>query len=119
MINKFLLYLLPILLLCVSCTTNKKTDKTNSSEMQLPTITEQDLDKVNPTTIKTSDGYANVYAVIIYTDNPKELKEKGILVQSVSKNFVTAFIKKSDLPFLNNSKNIKSIDLPNYDNTTN
>lgn len=116
--NKILLYFLPILFVCISCTTNKKTDKTNTTEMQLPTITEQDLDKANPTTIKTSDGYANVYAVIIYTDNPTELKEKGILVQSVSKKFVTALIKKSDLSFLNNSKNIKSIELPRHDYTT-
>ena len=81
-------------------------------------LTENDLNNQKPIIITTNKGKEEAYSVIIYTDNAKSLRDKGILVQSESKNFVTALIRKEDLKIINNLSTIKSIEFPITDHPT-
>ena len=94
----------------------------NSNEIEKPMqqvkLTENDLNNQKPIIITTNKGKEEAYSVIIYTDNAKPLRDKGILVQSESKNFVTALIRKEDLKIINNLSTIKSIEFPIMDHPT-
>ena len=94
----------------------------NSNEIEKPMqqvkLTENDLNNQKPIIITTNKGKEEAYSVIIYTDNAKSLRDKGILVQSESKNFVTALIRKEDLKIINNLSTIKSIEFPITDHPT-
>lgn len=58
------------------------------------------------------------YQAIIYTENPEQLKKDGYIVQSVSKNFVTALLLEEDLKGLKDYPYISSVEFPkiNYIN---
>ncbi|WP_282631063.1 hypothetical protein [Empedobacter sedimenti] len=97
-----------------------KSIKSNEIEkpMQHVKLTENDFINQKPLIITTSKGKEEAYSVIIYTDNPKSLRDKGILIQSESKSFVTALIKKSDIKTINNLSTIKSVEFPIMDHPT-
>ncbi|WP_313579590.1 hypothetical protein [Chishuiella sp.] len=78
-------------------------------------VTIQDLERSTPITIKTDNGYQDVYNVIIYTSSPSDLVTNGISVQSTTSKFVTALIKKEDLEKIYKIKSVKSISLPDID----
>lgn len=112
--------ILSIIVLHTSCHSNQVIKKEDKSEEQMfqHRVTVQDLKNSKPIVVKTDKGYMNVYAVIIYTDNPSELEEKGIAIESKSSQFVTALIKKEELEKIYQLKSVKSISLPkiNYKN---
>lgn len=106
------------LLLTLSCNNQKSLkneQNVNKQKMFSRKITIQDLEKSIPITIKTDNGYQDVYNVIIYTDSPSDLVTNGISVQSTTSNFVTALIKKEDLEKIYKIKSVKSISLPGID----
>ena len=94
----------------------------NSNEIEKPMqqvkLRQNDLNIQEPILTTTNKGKEEAYSVITYTDNAKSLRDKGILVQSESKNFVTALIRKEDLKIINNLSTIKSIEFPIMDHPT-
>lgn len=96
--------------LFVSCQPQKNMETGNNNNH--PKITIEELEKLNPTVISTKDGNISTYSVIIYTKDAESLKKDGILVQSISKNFVTALIKKEDLDLIYRNKYVESIAIP-------
>ena len=114
---KKLILILSIVVLNTSCHSNQAIKNEDKSEKQMfqHRITVKDLENSKPIVVKTDKGYMNVYSVIIYTNNPSELEEKGIAVQSKSTRFVTALIKKEDLEKIYQLKSVKSISLPKMD----
>ncbi|GGE99311.1 hypothetical protein SAMN05443634_102291 [Chishuiella changwenlii] len=114
---KKLILILSIVVLNTSCHSNQAIKNEDKSEQKMfqHRITVKDLENSKPIVVKTDKGYMNVYSVIIYTDNPSELEEKGIAVQSKSTRFVTALIKKEDLEKIYQLKSVKSISLPKMD----
>lgn len=60
-----------------------------------------------------------LYSCIIYTKDAQALRDKGIKVQSVLPNFVTALIKISDLDALLQMKEVKFVKSPSILNTNN
>lgn len=114
---KKLILILSIIVLHTSCHSNRVIKNEDKSEEQMfqRRITVQDLENSKPIVVKTDKGYQSVYSVIIYTDNPSELEEKGIALQSKSTRFVTALIKKEELEKIYQLKSVKSISLPRID----
>ena len=113
-------FILTFFLSIHSCKPLQKVDQESNQEtMYSPKITAEDLAKTTPISIKTDQGVQTVYAVIIFTEDAASLKKQGILVQSVSKEFVTALIKKEDLEKINQNKSVKSVQLPQTDYPTN
>ena len=109
------IYTLSLISLCFSCktTNNVVKSKTNDINQTMQNkITIQDLEKHESIVIKTNRGQEVVYPVIIHTDNSEELKQNDIIVQSVSKTFVTALIKTTDLNKIYKLKSVKLIELP-------
>ena len=106
-----------MVLIAKSCNIQKKqnTDYTKMSPVLSDKISTIDLEKAQPTIIHYDGKDKTMYHVIIYTTLPELLKEKGILVQSVSKTFVTALIKKEDLEIIYTTKGVEKIALPGYE----
>ncbi len=105
-------------LLCIiSCKNNVLTNH-EPKTMQQPKITQDDLVKEKPLSIKTDHGYIDMYAVIIYTEDASALRSKGILVQTETSKFVTALIKKDDLVILNTMESVESVHLPQHEYPT-
>ncbi|WP_313383892.1 hypothetical protein [Chishuiella sp.] len=106
------------LLLTLSCNNQKSLkneQNVNKQKMFSHKVTIQDLERSTPITIKTDNGYQDVYNVIIYTSSPSDLVTNGISVQSTTSKFVTALIKKEDLEKIYKIKSVKSISLPGID----
>ena len=77
-------------------------------------------DFVYQTSIISPDGTVKNYIpTIIYTTNAEQLKKDGFLIQSVSKNFVTALVTSEDIEKLRTNIHITSVNLPTVDYLTN
>lgn len=111
----FLLFITHTLTIFLSCQNNTTLNNNIEKTMQEKNISEKDLNNLIPIIITTDKGKEEVYSVIIYTNNSQPLKDKGIIVQSESKNFVTALIKKEDIIILNKINSIKYIKFPEMD----
>ncbi len=71
-------------------------------------------------TIITPDGQTKeLYHAIVYTQKPQELRNTGILIQSVSKDFVTALLSIEDIEHLRTSNLISSVVAPTYERINN
>lgn len=110
-------YLVIILISTIFLGCQQNSISTSERNMQEVKISEKDFANQKPLIIKTAKGDEEFYAVIIYSDDINSLKKNGIIIQSESKNFVTALIKKSDIKTINQLKSIKSIEFPSFDNS--
>ena len=91
-----------------------KERKNNLSQKTSNSLT---YDEVLPiTSLISPDGTVKeYYQAIIYTKNADQLKKDGFIVQSESKDFVTALLSENDLNLLRNNKNVSSVQLPRID----
>lgn len=114
---KKIVYLIIFITLCLSCKTQNKnfSSSTQSNNSMYNKITVEDLEQSKPIIIKTDKGNEEVYPVIIYTEDSSELIKHNIIVQSVSKKFLTALIRKNELDKIYNLQSVKSISLPKTD----
>lgn len=75
---------------------------------------------LNITSLISPDGTVKeYYQAIIYTKNAEQLKKDGFIVQSESKDFVTALLSENDLNLLRNTKYVSSVELPKINYLTN
>ncbi len=83
-------------------------------------ITSADLDKVSPVIVRKNGINTTTYHVIIFTTQPELLKKSGILIQSISKKFVTALIQKEDIEKIYHTEGVEQIKIPDmeYSNQT-
>ncbi|WP_333660538.1 S8 family peptidase [Chishuiella changwenlii] len=74
-------------------------------------------DEVLPiTSLISPDGTVKeYYQAIIYTKNADQLKKDGFIIQSESKDFVTALLSENDLNLLRSNKNASRVKLPRID----
>ncbi|MGV0923272.1 hypothetical protein [Empedobacter tilapiae] len=115
---KKIIYLITFISLCISCKTQKNNivnSSTHSNNDMQNKITIKDLDQLKPVIIKTDKGNETVYPVIIYTEDSAELRKHNIIIQSVSKSFITALIRKNELDKIYSLQSVKSISLPKTD----
>lgn len=69
--------------------------------------------------VVTSKGAETMYPAIVYTNNPQELKNKGVIVETVSKNFATVLLSADDMQKLYDDKSIIAITAPKIDTISN
>lgn len=68
------------------------------------------------TSLISPDGtIKEYYHAIIYTKKPEELKKEGYIIQSISKDFVTALLTEDDLLTLKDNQNVSTVNLPKID----
>ncbi len=95
---------------------NKK--ETDPSARKLK-IEIQSPSKIEAKTVVTKDGVHTMYSAIVYTNNPEELKNKGVIVESIYNNFATVLLTAEGIQKLYDDDSIISIQAPNEDNLAN
>lgn len=71
------------------------------------------------TIIKPNGEVEELYHVVIYTESANKLKDSGIIVQSVTKKFVTALVSLDNIQQLAKDNNVTSVMVPTIDYLTN
>lgn len=79
----------------------------------------EDNQLTTSTIIKPNGEVEELYHAIIYTDNPQALKDSGIIIQSISKTFVTALLELNDINKLRDSNLVSTVMTPQIDTLNN